>query len=201
MLNFVLKMGQTNHNPISFHYVSFWCLCGHARNLANSPSSWGMVLKRLMDSHGMGWMTITHASIYIYIYISYQIDSIIFHMMFQWYSHDGEIPWRCHGKKPIISDMLDVENPWFSKENRPQMDTTIYNLLDFPHLWDSFPRAIHGAPYGGALRQVRSPVSPASPGSPWPCGSTAAAAMRCYSDISAGRRHWSTGRLGLDGTG
>jgi hypothetical protein len=42
-------------------------------------------------------------------------------------------------KNPIISDMLDVENPWFSKENRPQMDATIYNLLDFPHLWDSFP--------------------------------------------------------------
>jgi hypothetical protein len=42
-------------------------------------------------------------------------------------------------KNPIISDMLDVENPWFSKENRPQMDATIYNLLDFPHLRDSFP--------------------------------------------------------------
>jgi len=142
-------------------------------------------------------------------YISYQVDSIISHMMFQWYSYDGEIPWRCHEKshylryvrcgKPMVFEgesstngCNHIQPAWFST-----------SMGQFP------PPAIHvnpmvtrpWSPLRGALRQVRSPVSPASPVSPWPCGSTVAAAMRCYGGISAGRRHWSTGRLGLDGTG
>ena len=134
---FVLKMGQTNHNPISFHYVSFWCLCGHARNLANSPSSRGMVLKRLMDSHGMGWMTITHASIYNR---SYQVDSIIY-IYSMWCFNDIPMMVKSH------EDAMKMWKTHGFRRNVHKWIQPYTTCLGFPHLWDSFfPGAIHVNP-------------------------------------------------------